>query len=146
MFKVGKIKQISNEKVEINPSYINKCSFRDGKAIYTKINTLIFEISGDDYSFTFETDKDNEELLKIPMREVVDFKDYIFIGETFFNIYGDTNYMDPDIKIIIYRYLENRFEITIHFNTEEYNPEEEYSGIIQFSFDLDDYLNVNKES
>ena len=146
MFKVGKIKQISNEKVEIKPSYINKGSFRDGKTTYTKINTLSFEISGDDYSFTFETNKDNEELLKIPMREVVDFKDYIFIGETFFNIYGDTNYMDPDMKIIIYRYLENRFEITIHFNTEEYNPEEEYSGIIQFSFDLDDYLNVNKES
>ncbi len=146
MFKVGKIKQISNEKVVIKPSYIEKGSFRNGKTTYTKINTLSFEVSGDNYAFSFETSKANEELLKIPMNEAVDFKEYLFQGEIFFSINDDKTYMDPDMSIKIYRYLENRFEITIHFNTEEYNPEEEYSGLIQFSFDLDDYLIVNKES
>lgn len=146
MFKVGKIKQVKNEKVLIKQSSYEKGSFKDGKTMYAKVETLSFEITGDDYTFSFDMSTPIKELLKIPMGEKVDFKKYLFQGETFFNTDGEKGYIDPDMKIIIYRYLENSFEITIHFNTEEWNKEEEYSGLIQFSFNLDDYLNVNKES
>lgn len=140
MFKVGKIKQISNEEVIIKPSSFEKGNFNDGKATYSTVKTLDFEIKGDDYSFSFELSKSIDDLLNIPMGEKTDFKDYLFQGETFFTVNGEKSYMDPDMDIKIYRYLENSYEITIHFNSDELNIKEEYSGYIQFDFDLNDFL------
>lgn len=140
MFKIGKIKQISNEKVIIKPSSFEKGSFKDGKATYSTVKNLCFEIKGDDYSFSFELSKSIDDLLNIPMSEKIDFKDYLFHGETFFTVKGEESYMDPEMDIEIYRYLENSFEITIHFISEGLNAKEEYSGYIQFDFDLNNFL------
>ena len=45
------------------------------------------------------------------------------------------------MEITIYRYLENSYEITVHFDTSELNSTIDFSGFLQVSFDLNDYLN-----
>ena len=140
MFKVGEIKQVSNEKVIIKPVEYEKGHFENGKTNYEMIRTLTFKITGDDYSFEFMMRKELTSLLDIPMNEQVDFKDYLFMGETFFNVKNETSCIDPDMDIKIYRYLENSYEITIHCYPYESDSTMNYSGFIQFSFDLNEFL------
>ncbi len=140
MFKVGKIKQIPNEKVIIKPVEYEAGHFKNGKANYETIRTLTFKITGDDYSFVFMMKKELTSLLDIPMNEYIDFKEYLFGGETFFNIKNEPSYMDPDMDIKIYRYLENSYEIIIHCYPYESDNIMNYSGFIQFSFDLNEFL------
>ena len=141
MFKVGKIKQDLNEKVTIKPVEYEKAHFEDGKSKYETIKTLAFKITSDNYSFEFMMNKELTSLLDIPMNEQVDFNEYLFTGETFFNVKDKPSYMDPNMEITIYRYLENSYEITVHFDTSELNSTIDFSGFLQVSFDLNDYLN-----
>ena len=77
------------------------------------------------------------------MNETKDFKDYIFDGETWLNVKG-LNGVEPVMDIKITRYLKNRFIIFLTFYTDYYsNDENNYSGMIEFSFNLDDYLDNN---
>lgn len=142
MFKIAKLKQVNNEKVTIN--YVNQegYKFEDGKSkLYESFKTLSFEISGEDYSFSFDLNCKPEKLLEIPLSETIDFSKFIFPGETLLNI-KDLNGIEPEVDITITRYLENKFAIFISFYTECSNDDNDYSGIIEFSFNLDDYLNI----
>lgn len=93
-----------------------------------------------DYSFTFDLNCQLEKLLEIPMSETIDFKNCIFLGKTWLNAKG-LNGIEPEINIKITRYLKNRFLIFITFYTDYYNNDDnDYSGMIEFTFNLDDYL------
>lgn len=48
-----------------------------------------------------------------------------------------------DIKIT--RYLKNRFIIFLTFYTDYSYDENDYSGMIEFTFNLDDYLGGDKK-
>ena len=136
MFKVAKLKKVENENVKIGILTQEKASFKDGKKISTEeYKTLSFNITGDDYSFSFELNCKLEKLLELPNGETIDFKDYIFEGETFFN--GE----NPEMQITINRYLKNKYIIAISFYTYGVD-DDQYAGIIEFSFNLDDYLKL----
>mgnify|MGYP004487895491 CR=1 FL=1 len=101
--------------------------------------TLSFDISGDNYSFGFDLNCKLEKLLEIPMNETIDFKDYVFGGETWLNV-KDLNGIEPVLDIRITRYLKNKFIIFLTFYTDYSYDENDYSGMIEFTFNLDDYL------
>ena len=84
-----------------------------------------------------------EKLLEIPFSETIDFSKYIIQGETWLNI-KDFNGIEPEVDIKITRYLKNKFAIYIKFYTALSDDDNDYSGVIEFSFDLDDYL-TNEE-
>ena len=98
-----------------------------------------------DYSFAFDLNCRLEKLLEIPMSETIDFKDYIFSGETWLNVKG-LNGVEPEMNIKITRYLKNRFLIFITFYTDYYNNDDnDYSGMIEFTFNLDDFLEEKRK-
>ena len=140
MFKVAKLEKVENEKITINYVAQRHCSYKSGKKIKEEIfKTLSFDISGIDYSFSFDLNCNLEKLLEIPMNEAVDFKDYILEGETWLNV-KKLNGIEPEINIKITRYLKNRFIIFLTFYTDYSYDENDYSGIIELTFNLDDYL------
>ena len=140
MFKVAKLEKVENEKITINYVTQQHCSYESGKKIKEEtFKTLSFDISGIDYSFSFDLNCKIEKLLEIPMSETVDFSDYIFDGETWLNIRG-MNGVEPQIDIKITRYLKNRFIVFLTFYTEYSYDDNDYSGMIEFTFNLDDYL------
>lgn len=65
------------------------------------------------------------------MSVTTDFNNYIFGVE-------------PQIDIKITRYLKNKFIIYLTFYTDFGFNEEVYSGMIEFTFDLNDYLEKNE--
>jgi len=69
------------------------------------------------------------------MNERMNFNKYIFQGETFLNI-DRQNGINAEMNIEITRYLKNKFIIFLTF----YTCDNDYSGVIEFTFDLDDYL------
>lgn len=140
MFKVAKLEKVDNEKVTIE--YVNQqhCAYDNGKKVLNEsFKTLSFDISGDNYSLSFDLNCRLEKLLEIPMSETIDFSDYIFGGETWLNIRG-MNGVEPQIDIKITRYLKNRFIVFLTFYTEYSYDDSDYSGMIEFTFNLDDYL------
>ena len=140
MFKIGRIDQVNSEEVTIELKEFDRGSYRNGKTTYTKVETLSFLITGNDYSFSFMLNCHLEKLLEIPMNQMLDFKSYLFHGETLLN----RNIIeDEDFDIKIYKYLENEYEITIHFCTNE-EHRKNYAGVIVFDFNLDKYLNEKK--
>ena len=140
MFKVAKLEKVENEKITINYITQQHCSYESGKKNKEEtFKKLSFDISGIDYSFSFDLDCKLEKLLEIPMNETIDFKNYIFAGETWLNVRG-LNGIDPEINIKITRYLKNKFIIFLTFYTDYSYDEKNYSGIIEFTIDLDDYL------
>jgi len=103
MFKIAKLKNVNNENVTINYYTLRKCSTELGKKVKDEtFKTLTFDVSGDDYSFCFALNCKLEKLLEIPMNETIDFKDYIFGGETWLNVRG-LNGVDPEMDIRIIR-------------------------------------------
>ena len=50
------------------------------------------------------------------------------------------NFIEPQINIKIRRYLKNQFSIFLTFNTEYNYDNIDYSGIVEFTFNLDNYL------
>ena len=73
------------------------------------------------------------------MNETIDFKDYIFGGETWLNVKG-LNGVEPEMDIKITRYLKNRFIMFLTFYTDYSYDENDQSEMIEFIFNLDDYL------
>lgn len=141
MFKIAKLEKVNNEKVSINLITYEQSKYENGEKILTEIvKTLSFDISGDNYSFGFDLNCKLEELLELPMNETIDFKDYIFDGETWFNV-KDLNGIEPLMDIKITRYLKNKFIIFLTFFTYYSYDENDYSGMAEFTFNLDDYLN-----
>lgn len=141
MFKIAKLEKVNNEKVSINLITYEQSKYENGEKILTEIvKTLSFDISGDDYSFGFDLNCKLEKLLELPMNEIIDFKDYIFDGETWFNV-KDLNGIEPLMDIKITRYLKNKFIIFLTFFTDYSYDENDYSGMAEFTFNLDDYLN-----
>ena len=140
MFIIAKLEKVKDEKLTISYVTQQKSSYNNGKKVKDeKFKTLSFEISGDDYSFSFDLNCKLEKLLEIPMNETINFKDYIFNGETWLNIKG-LNGIDPEINIKITRYLKNKFIIFLTFYTNYSGNEKDYFGMIEFTFNLDDYL------
>lgn len=141
MFKIAKLEKVNNEKVSINLITYEQSKYENGKKILTEIvKTLSFDISGDNYSFGFDLNCKLEELLELPMNETIDFKDYILDGETWFNV-KNLNGIEPLMDIKITRYLKNKFIIFLTFFTDYSYDENDYSGMAEFTFNLDDYLN-----
>ncbi len=141
MFKIAKLEKVNNEKVSINLITYEQSKYENGEKILTEIvKTLSFDISGDNYSFGFDLNCKLEKLLELPMNEIIDFKDYIFDGETWFNV-KDLNGIEPLMDIKITRYLKNKFIIFLTFFTDYSYDENDYSGMAEFTFNLDDYLN-----
>lgn len=141
MFKIAKLEKVNNEKVSINLIIYEQSKYEKGEKILTEIvKTLSFDISGDNYSFGFDLNCKLEELLELPMNETIDFKDYILDGETWFNV-KDLNGIEPLMDIKITRYLKNKFIIFLTFFTDYSYDENDYSGMAEFTFNLDDYLN-----
>lgn len=141
MFKIAKLEKVNNEKVSINLITYEQSKYENGKKILTEIvKTLSFDISGDNYSFGFDLNCKLEKLLELPMNETIDFKDYILDGETWFNV-KNLNGIEPLMDIKITRYLKNKFIIFLTFFTDYSYDENDYSGMAEFTFNLDDYLN-----
>lgn len=133
MFKVAKLNSVGNERLNIQLLKQDRTSYQDGKKIsFDNYKTLSFTISGDDYSFSFDLDCRLEKLLEIPINETINFKKWILNGSTEFNVKG-VSIINPQFEIKANRYLENKFIINLTFNTED------YAGVIEFSFDLDNY-------
>lgn len=142
MFKIAKLEKVNNENITIDYITQQRCGYELGKKIKDEtFKTLTFDISGDNYSFCFTLNCKIEKFLEIPMNETIDFKDYIFEGETWLNVRG-LNGIVPEMDIKITRYLKNKFIIFLTFYTDCYSYDEnDYSGTIEFTFNLDDYLN-----
>lgn len=140
MFKIAKLENVKNEVVNIYYATQEQNKYENGKKkSHEEFKTLTFDISGDDYSFSFDLNCKLEELLKIPMAETIDFNKYIFHSETWLNVKG-LNGVEPQMDIKITRYLKNRFIIFLTFYTEYSYDDNDYSGMIEFTFNLDDYL------
>ncbi len=140
MFKIAKLEKVKNEKVSISLATQEETKFDNGKKTsFEAFKTLTFDVSGDNYSFGFDLNCKLEKLLEIPMNETIDFKDYIFGGETWLNV-RDLNGVEPIMDIKITRYLKNKFIIYLTFYTDYSYDENDYSGMIEFTFNLDDYL------
>ena len=140
MFKIAKLENVKNETTKISIVTGERSFFNQGKKCSTeKYRTLSFDISGDDYSFGFDLNCELEKLLEIPIEETIDFNDYIFGGETWLNIRG-LNGVEPEIDVKITRYLKNKYLITLFFHTDYSYDDENYCGMIEVSFNLDDYL------
>ena len=140
MFKIAKLENVNNESVTVNCVTQQNWSYELGKKVKDEtFKTLTFDVSGDDYSLSFELNCKLEKLLEIPMNETIDFKDYIFGSETWLNV-RDLNGVEPEINIKITRYLKNKFIIFLIFYTDYSYDENDYSGMIEFTFNLDDYL------
>ena len=137
MFKIAHLNDIGNEQVDIKKIPFEICRYQNSEKKIDKFNTLSFDIYNDIYSFSFYLNCQLEKLLELPMSEKVDFKEYICEGDIWLNVKEENSYdiSKPDINIQITRYLNNRFILLIHFFTDE-----DYSGIIEFSFNLDEYL------
>lgn len=134
MFKIGKLEQVSDEKVSIE-AVTYKTYYFDNKK-YKDCKTLSFEVTGNNYSISFDLKCEMKELLNLPLLETIDFSKYLNEGETFFNV-DDNNGINPIMNITINRYMKNKYVIFISFYTEN---DDNYGGIVEFSFDLDDYL------
>ena len=142
MFKIAKLKDVNNERVNINYITQEKYKYENGKSIlYESFKTLEFNISGEDHSFSFSLNCKPEKLLEIPYSKTIDFDKFIIQGETWLNI-KDFNGIEPEVDIKITRYLKNKFAIFIKFYASSNNDHNDYCGVIEFSFDLDNYLNI----
>lgn len=141
MFKVAKLKKVYNENINIEFITHQQRSYSNGeKKLEEKFQTLSFNISGDDYSLSFDLNCKLDKLLEIPMNETINFNDYIFKSETWFNV-KEASGVHPEIDIKITRYLRNKFILFLTFSTDcaDYNNDD-YAGMIEFTFNLDDYL------
>ena len=143
MFKIAELKN-AEETVTIGLNTIEHSTYQDGKPIRESFETLGFEIIGkigtDEYNLSFGLNCRFEVLLKLPDCEKVDFSSYLLEGETWFTKNGLKN-IEPIMDIKITRYLNTKFVLFMSFYTEE-NVEEEkdYSGTIEITFDLNQYL------
>lgn len=135
MFKVGKLEDINNIEVSIDTVSQTIYSVSDDKHI--KYDTLSFNIGNDIYSFSFNLNCRLEELLNIEEGKTIDFKKYIFSGETMFTYNGITD-IDPKYDITINRYMNNKYVVLANVFAD--TKEGIFSSIIEFDFNLDEYI------
>lgn len=139
MFKIAKLENVKNEKINIEIINHSHCSFKDGKKEKEdNIKALSFTISGDNYSLSFTLNCSINKLLELPQYETINFNDFLLGGETWLNING-LNGVEPEINIKITRYIKNKYIMNTFFYTEYSYDDNVYSGIIEFTFNLDDY-------
>lgn len=135
MFKINKLNDTTDEKVVINSSKQEVYKVGNGVIDYNLL--LDFDITGkignDTYSFGFDLSCKPSDFLD---NDVLDYKkDNLHIGETYFN-FNDENGVEPsELNIKFTRYIKNKFIVYIEFVTDDY-----YSSVIEFTFDIDDYL------
>ncbi len=141
MFKVAKLEKVNNETINIKLFTQEKIKYENGKKAFSEtFKSLSFDISSDDYSLCFDLNCKLEELLEIPMNQTIDFNKYILLGETYLEVHGIADF-DIKMNIKITRYLENKFIIFLTFFTDYFfEDENDYSGMIEVAFNLDDYL------
>lgn len=144
MFKINKLENVENEKVTIN--LVTQENYIIDTKEHEEFKTLTFDIEGKlgeiEYSLTFDLNCRLEELLKLEHSETIDISNYIF--ESYFTVNGIPDTF-PKIDITINRWINNKFIVLIHFYTEILTENEDiYSGIIEFDFNLDDYLLIDK--
>ncbi len=147
MFKIANLNIVENEKINIDYITIRYNKSKNGKKLNTKsFKTLSFEVLGNidnnNYSLSFCLNCKIECLLKIPINKKIDFNNYLLDNESFLNVNGIT-IIEPDMNIKITRYFKNKFIIFITFfnlNSTISHNDADYSGIIEFEFNLDDYL------
>lgn len=145
MFKIGKLNNTSNENVKITSSKLEVIKAGVGVVgvVGYKLG-LSFDITGEfdnnKYSFGFDLSCYPEDLLTLNVSKTIDFNNYkntsdkFNIGEAFFN-FNDENGVEPDeLSIKISKYINNRYLVYITFLVED------YSSVIEFDFNLDDYL------
>lgn len=142
MFKINKLNDVSNENISISSSKVE--IHKVGIGIIGYKLGLTFDISGklnnDNYSFGFDLSCNQEDLLNLNPLETINYNNYkcnndkFHIGETFFN-FNEENGIEPDeLNIKISRYKDTRYLVYITFIIED------YSGVIEFEFKLDEYL------
>ena len=137
---IGNLGDIAYRSIEVlNDVDIIACEdTRNSKKLLDK-----YEIKKKLISYhNFNEESSSEEILSFLMEG----KDVALISDAGYPLISDPGYslvikaIDNNIDISIFRYAGNSFEITIKLSAEELNPTEEYSGIIVFDFDLDNYL------
>ncbi len=140
MFKIAKLEKVNNEIVNIKLFTQEKNKYENGqKAFSETFKSLSFDISSDDYSLCFNLNCRLEKLLEIPMNQMIDFSNYIS-GGTYLEVHGIADF-DIKTNIKITRYLENKFIIFLTFFTDyAFADENDYSGMIEITFNLDNYL------
>lgn len=139
MFKIAKLDNIKNEKININLITLkNKIIDEDNELFFGPHKSLSFNISNDNYSVKFDLKCRLEKLLDLPINRTVNFIDYIDYESININI-NKISIDDPKINISINRYLENDFYIYLIFYT-NLNNNNDYCGVIDFTFNLKDYL------
>ena len=147
MFKIAKLEKANNETVNIKLVTLEKNKFENGKKVSETFRTLSFDISSDDYSLYFGLNCKLEKLLEIPMNKKIDFNNYIS-GGTYLEVHDIADFdIKTDIKIT--RYLKNKFIIFLTFFTDyAFEDENDYGGMIEITFNLDDYLEnkINESS
>ncbi len=138
MFKIAKLQNVNNEKVNINTCGITEIKFENGKKAYSNdYKALSFQVNGDNYSFEFTLNCKLEELLKIPEDTPIDFKDYMTSSE----LTVQEELYFPQIDATATRYLKTKFSIFVAFYIDHcFDVDDIYSGMIEFSFNLADYL------
>ena len=143
MFRIGLLKETSNEKIKIG--FVNQECFEVGKGIVDSFETLSFlieaEIAKSKYQFSFELNCRPERLMELPLNQNINISNYIFGGETFLNIKG-YNGITPTIDIFAIRHIDENILITIKFDAISPISYETYCGIINFKFNLKDYINL----
>ena len=147
MFKIAKLEKVNNEIVNIKLLTQEKNKYENGKKAFSEtFKTLSFDISSDDYSLYFDLNCKLEKLLEIPMNKTIDFNNYIS-GGTYLEVHGIADF-DIKTNFKITRYLKNKFIIFITFFTDyAFDDENDYSGMIEITFNLEDYLeSENNES
>ena len=143
MFKVAKLEKVNNETIDIKLFTQEQKKYENGKKNSETFKSLSFDIYCDDYSFSFVLICLLQKLLEIPMNETIDFNNYI-LGGTYLEVHGTTNF-DIKTNIKITRYLKNKFIIFITFFTDyAFAEDNDYSGMIEITFNLDDYLESEK--
>ena len=87
MFKIGKLEKVENEEVTITlVKQEHKKYEKGGKVSEEVFKTLSFDISGDDYSLSFDLNCRLEKLLELPLGETIDFNGYkLYVNNTAIN-------------------------------------------------------------
>ena len=140
MFKIAKLEKVNDESVNIKLSTQEKNKYENGKKILSEtFKTLSFNISSSDYSLNFELNCKLEKLFEIPINQTIDFSKYIS-GGTYLEVH-DIGEFDIKTNFKITRYLKNRFVIFLTFFTDyAFDDDNDYNGMIEITFNLDDYL------
>ncbi len=141
MFKANKLNESKDEKLEI--SYINNEIYNPKEKTRDSFKSLSFDFTGkinnDEYCLSFALNCRNEVLLDFPLNEQINLKKYIHGGETFFYVNNEYD-IDPEMDIIIMRYIKNNYIIRVKINANLGIKIGDYAAIIEFEFNLDDYL------